>query len=219
MAVAVCRSATIRSTPTPSRTSTPWRVQRPPGALAALRAHRREQPGRGLDEDHPDGANVERREVLRQDLREQLHHRPGRLDAGRPAAAEHDVQLAALDHRRVGGGPLEPLEDAMAELERVVERLERDGVLLDPVDAVVGGHRAGGERPASRSPTRRDRRRGRGSASCGRGRRPRPWPSARWRCAAGGTRRGRRRRRRRRRDRPSPPGTATAGTGGSCWRR
>ena len=53
--------------------------QRPSGALAALRAHRGEQPGRGLDEDHADGANVERREVLRQDLREQLHHRPGHV--------------------------------------------------------------------------------------------------------------------------------------------
>ena len=43
------------------------------------------------------GPHVEAREVLGEHPGEQLHHRPGRLDAGRPTAAEHDVELAPLD--------------------------------------------------------------------------------------------------------------------------
>ena len=109
--------------------------QRPPGALARLGAHRPEQSRRRLDEDHPCGSHVERGEVLGEHPREQLHHRPGGLDAGRPAAAHDDVELAARDHRRVGGGPLEALQHGEAQVEGVVELLEGDGVLVDTVDA------------------------------------------------------------------------------------
>ncbi len=119
--------------------------QRPPRPLAALVAHRRQEPGRGFHEDDSDGSGRRAREVLGQHPGEQLHHRPGGLDAGRPAATEHDVELAALDHRGIGGRALESFEHVAAQVEGVVEGLERDRVLLDAVDPEVGRHGAGGE--------------------------------------------------------------------------
>ena len=55
---------------------------------------------------HADGAHVERREVLRQHLGEQLHHRPGGLDAGRSTAA--DARRSSSPRSIIAGSPRPP---------------------------------------------------------------------------------------------------------------
>ena len=138
-------SVVIRSTPTPVRTSTPRRDNVRRARSLDLVGHRPEQPRRRLDEDDPRRPHVDVREVLGEHPGEQLHHRPRRLDAGRPAAAQDDVELAAVDDGRVGGRPLEPLQHGEAKVEGVVEVLQRDGVLVDAVDPVRRRHGAGGD--------------------------------------------------------------------------
>ena len=65
-------------------------------------------------------------------LVDQVGQRPGRFDAGRPAAHDHEVQRALVDQRRVPVGLLEDGEDARAQPLRVVERVERERVLAAP---------------------------------------------------------------------------------------
>ena len=70
---------------------------------------------------------------------------PGDLDAGRPAADDDEVQRALVDQRRVAVGVLEDAEDPRAQPLRVVERVEREGVLVGARGAEEVGLRAGGE--------------------------------------------------------------------------
>ena len=109
--------------------------QRPACPVARLRRHRPEQPRRGLDEDHAVRSHIDVREVLGEHPREQLHHRPGGLDAGRSTAAQHDVEFATADGGGITGCPLESLQHGEAQVESVVEVLEGDGVFVDAVDA------------------------------------------------------------------------------------
>ena len=106
-------------------------LQRAAGPLAARRPEHAEQTGRGLHHGHPHRRHVEIAEVLRQHLREQLHHRPGRLDPGRSTAAHDHVERSPSEHPVVDGGPLEALEHGPAQRHGVVEILQGDRVLGD----------------------------------------------------------------------------------------
>ena len=145
------RRLVMRATPTPVVHLDTAPRQRPPRPVARLCRHRPEQPRRGLDEDDPRGPHVEGREVLGEHPGEQLHHRPGGLDARRAAAAEHDVELAALRRWPGRSPPARSVEHGEAQVEGVVEVLQRDRVLVDAVDAERRRHGAGGDRPACRT--------------------------------------------------------------------
>ena len=63
-------------------------------------------------------------------LGDQVGERAGQLDARRAAADDDEVQRALADQRRVAVRGLEHLEDARAQAGGVVERVERERVLL-----------------------------------------------------------------------------------------
>ena len=76
---------------------------------------------------------------------DQVGERAGELDAGRPAADDDEVERALRDQRRVAVGVLEHAEDARAQPLRVVERVERERVLLGPRRVEEVRLRAGGQ--------------------------------------------------------------------------
>ena len=59
----------------------------------------------------------------------ELGDRAGRLDSGRPAADDDDVQRAVLDQARVAVGGLPALEQVVLEADRVRQRVHRERVL------------------------------------------------------------------------------------------
>ena len=127
------------------------------------------------------GPRRERRELVHHRGPDHLGQRAGDLDPGRTAADDDEVEGALVDEARVAVGLLEGLDDPRLEAVRVVERIEREGVLRpgrpeevrlgaggqDDVVAGVGlavrvvtrpGHRIDGRRPRRAwSRTRRTR--------------------------------------------------------------
>ena len=101
------------------------------------------------------------RVVLREVAPVELGDRAGRLDPGRAAAHDDDVESAVLDQARVPVGGLPALEQVVLEVNRVRQRVHREGVL----------RRAGGAEEVDLGPETedevvvRDRRRSRRSST------------------------------------------------------
>ena len=71
----------------------------------------------------------ERRELVDHRRVDHLGQRAGDLDAGRAAADDDEVDGALVDEARIAVGLLEGLDDPRPQALRVVERVEREGVL------------------------------------------------------------------------------------------
>ena len=102
-------------------------------------------------------ARRQRRELVDHRRVDHLGQGAGDLDPGRAAADDDEVDRALVDELRIAVGLLERLDDPRPQAVRVVERVEREGVL---------GARA------SRRSSAASRPRGR----CSRPRRSRRWP-------------------------------------------
>jgi len=126
----------MRRDPSRQRAQCPGR-----GALA----ERRQQAIGHLDERDARRLDRQPREVLRQHLGVQLAKAPGHLDAGRTAAADHDVESPGGHDRGIARRFLEAGEHVDPQCQRVLEVLERQRVLRDPGNAEVVGHRTGGQ--------------------------------------------------------------------------
>ena len=75
------------------------------------------------------GARRERRELVDHRRVDHLGQRAGDLDPGRPAADDDEIDGAFVGEMRVAVGFLERLDDPRPQAVRVVERVEREGVL------------------------------------------------------------------------------------------
>ena len=96
-----------------------------------------------LEQVHPGPVDVEVAEVLPEHLGEQLDERAGHLDAGGPAADDHEVQRAVVDERPVGVRSFEPAEHVVAQADGVAQAVEGQAVGVGALDAEGVGRRAG----------------------------------------------------------------------------
>ena len=133
-------SASTPVTGLPVRTSTPRARSCLRRALGALSACRRRgcaaPPRRGRS--RASRGSIARKSLTRT-CREISRDRPGELDAGRASAHDDErEELAAARRVRLALGLLEREQDAPADRERVLERLETGRVLLPFVVAEVG---------------------------------------------------------------------------------
>ena len=113
---------------------------------AELRAHRRHQRARSLDQDHPALAGLDGAKRARQRALGELGDLARQLDAGRPAA-HHDEGQPALPFGVIGAHlrGLERSENPPAELQRVVDGLHAGRERREMVVAEVGLLRARGD--------------------------------------------------------------------------
>src|SRR5450756_3200864 len=97
--------------------------------------------------DHDDAGSVHIRSAvaLGEHLREQFCQRPGRLDAGWPAADNDAGECPFVNELWVAFGCLEAAEDVLAELDRFAQRVQGEGVVGNTWDPKVVGRRAGSE--------------------------------------------------------------------------
>ena len=105
-----------------------------------------EDPRAGLDEEHPRLARIDAAEVPPHHLARDLADRARKLDAGRPAAHDHERhQLPPALLVGLALGPFEGGHDAPADLEGVVEALQPRRRPLPLVVPEVGVPDTGGE--------------------------------------------------------------------------
>ena len=100
------------------------------GVVVRAVGERAEQ--RVAEVDEVDLRRADRQVVVlgRHRLGDQVRERPRQLDAGRAAADDDERERALVEQRGVAVGRLEDLEDPRAQPRRVVERVERERVLL-----------------------------------------------------------------------------------------
>ena len=109
--------------------------QRPSGPLRQRRMERSEHPVGRFDERDRNAVVGELREVPSKDLVDELAQTAGHLDARRPAA---DDDHAEVDRSvRTAACLLEPRHEVVPDRERVVNRLQREGVGVDSGDPEV----------------------------------------------------------------------------------
>ncbi len=158
--------SSMRSTPTPRRTSAPRRS-------SVRRARRDDCSENGVSRRSAISTSTMRASAtgscgksLASTLWYSSSSPPAISTPVAPPPQTTTSSAAGGDEAGVGAGPLEPVEEVRAQGQGVVEVLEREGVLGDAGDPEVGGHRAGGEhqrvvrephrRPRSSPPARRD---------------------------------------------------------------
>jgi hypothetical protein len=98
------------------------------GVRVALVGEHREERIAVVD-DVDAGPRRQRREFVDHRRVDHLGQRARDLDAGRAAADDHEVDRAFVDAVRIPVGLLERLDDPGPQTIRVVERVEREGVL------------------------------------------------------------------------------------------
>ena len=109
--------------------------QRPSSPLRQRRMKRSEHSIGSLDERDRHVVVGELGEVPTEDLVDELAQAAGHLDARRPSA---DDDHAEVDRSvRTAAGLLEPRHEVVPDRERVVNRLQRKGVSVDPGDPEV----------------------------------------------------------------------------------
>ena len=140
-------SASIAVTRVPVRTSTPRRFELLAGRRREVLGVAGQDPGAGLEEDHPRPGRVEPVELAGQVVAGDLGEGPGQLDAGRPAADDDERgPLATPPRVGLALGRLVGEEDPPADRRRVLDRLQARGELgLPLVVAEVAVGRPGGD--------------------------------------------------------------------------
>ena len=114
--------------------------------LAQLRTEGGEHLFSRINEDHPCVGGVDVPVGADEGLVRELADLPGHLHAGRAAADDHESEEAPALHRISAGlGPLEGIDDAAANFQGVVDRLEPGGELCEMLVAEIRLIGAGGD--------------------------------------------------------------------------
>ncbi len=129
----------------PQRQLDPPLLELVPRVLLELGLEHRENGLARLDQGELGLGDRELWIVLREVAAIELGQRPDRLDAGRPAADDHDVQRPGIDQRGIAVRGLPPAKDVCLQPHRIVQRVHGEGVLGGALHPEEGGASAEGK--------------------------------------------------------------------------